>query len=651
MRFRWVALAALLAIGGVFSPRSAKAALRPTLHDKTKSVTIDFASQVKPVLSQYCYSCHGEKKKGGLDFRIYEDQASASKDRAVFEKILNKLQAHEMPPENKPQPTDAERGVLTNWVATTFFKCDCDHPDPGRVTIRRLNRAEYNNTIRDLVGVDFQPAADFPADDTGYGFDNIGDVLSLSPVLLEKYLAAAEKILASVFPLDGRGKAGGAATNTLYKRLMICAPGRVPKLDCARLVVTNFATHAFRRPLSPEEQQRLVGLFTSLDAQGESFDDAIKMTLEAILVSPQFLFRGDIQPEPNNEKAVRPVDDYALASRLSYFLWSSMPDGELFNQAAHRTLRRNLEAQVRRMLKDPKAHALVENFAGQWLQLRNLKLVSPDTKRFPAFDDGLRTSMQKETELFFEFIRQQNRSVLEFVDADYSFLNEKLARLYGIEGVEGEEFRRVELQDRRRGGLLTQASILTLTSNPTRTSPVKRGKWVLENILGAAPPPPPPNTPQLKEGKSALKGSLRQRMEQHRADPNCITCHERMDPIGFGFENFDAIGAWRDTEGEFAIDASGKLVSGETFNGPAELKALLLKQKRDDFVRFLAQKMLTYALGRGLEYYDKCAVDQIMKRLAKEQFRFSALILEIVKSTPFEMRRGERAPIEVAGRQ
>ena len=299
------------------------------------------------------------------------------------------------------------------------------------------------------------------------------------------------------------------------------------------------------------------------------------------------------------------------------------------------------------MLKDAKAHALVENFAGQWLQLRNLKLVSPDPKRFPAFDETLRGAMQKETELFFEFIWRENRIVLEFIDADYSFLNHKLASLYGIDGVEGEQFRRVTLTGKQRGGLLSQASVLTITSNPTRTSPVKRGKWVLENILGAPPPPPPPNVPQLKEGKGALAGSLRQRMEQHRADPNCASCHQRMDPIGFGFENFDGIGAWREMDGEFAIDASGQLVSGETFNGPAELKALLLARKRDDFIRCLTRKMLTYALGRGFEYYDKCAVDQISKKLAKDQYRFSTLILEIVKSTPFQMRRGESAPMNI----
>jgi len=425
---------------------------------------------------------------------------------------------------------------------------------------------------------------------------------------------------------------------------MMCEPDQGHWLPCARKTITSFATRAFRRPITAQEQERLLTLFKATADRGDPFETAVKLFVEAVLVSPQFLFRGDVRPEPNNPQAIRPVDEYALASRLSYFLWSSMPDEALFAQAAHRSLRRNLGSEVARMLKEPKAHALVENFAGQWLQLRNLKLVSPDQKQFPLFDESLRLGMQKETELFFESICRENRSLMELISADYTFLNEKLAHLYGIERVEGEQFRRVTLKGNQRGGLLAQASILTITSNPTRTSPVKRGKWVLENILGAPPPPPPPNVPELKEGKEALTGPLRHRMEQHRSDPNCSTCHSRMDPIGFGFENFDAIGAWRDREGDFDIDSSGTLQTGESFTGPAELKALLLKEKRDDFVRCLTEKMLTYALGRGLEYYDKCAVERITKNLAKDHYRFSTLILEIVKSTPFQMRRGETPP-------
>jgi len=361
-----------------------------------------------------------------------------------------------------------------------------------------------------------------------------------------------------------------------------------------------------------------------------------------VLVSPHFLFRGELQPEPGNPTRISPIDDFALASRLSYFLWSAMPDDELFRQAERGTLHRNLEAQVKRMLSDPKANALVENFAGQWLQLRNLDLVMPDAKLFPDFDDDLRKAMRKETEMFFGYILREDRNILEFIDANYTFANERLARFYGVRGPSGDEFQRVSLKGSRRGGLLTQASILTITSNPTRTSPVKRGKWVLENILGTPPPPPPPNVPELKEGKeSVLSETLRQRMEQHRANPNCASCHARMDPIGFGLENYDAIGAWRAKDGEFPIDASGKLVSGESFKGSAEFKRILLKQKRDEFVHCLTEKMLTYALGRGLEYYDQCAVDQITKCLAKNRYQFSSLVMEVIKSAPFQTRRGE----------
>ena len=411
----WVLLVLLLVGGVTFEGLTARAAARNEPVLGTKPVKADFVKHVRPLLSEYCYGCHGEKKKGGLDFRIYTSESTTLRDRPVFEKVLAKLQAHEMPPENKPQPTAAECELITNWVTSCFFKCDCNHPDPGRITIRRLNRAEYNNTIRDLIGVDFQPADDFPADDSGYGFDNIGDVLSLSSVLMEKYLAAAEKIVTAVFGDSVTNQAMSVApahTNAAYRQLMICEPDQGHWLPCARKTITSFATRAFRRPITAQEQERLLTLFKATADRGDPFETAVKLFVEAVLVSPQFLFRGDVQPEPNNPQAIRPVDEYALASRLSYFLWSSMPDEALFAQAAHRSLRRNLGSEVARMLKEPKAHALVENFAGQWLQLRNLKLVSPDQKQFPLFDESLRLGMQKETELFFESICRENRSLM-----------------------------------------------------------------------------------------------------------------------------------------------------------------------------------------------------------------------------------------------
>jgi hypothetical protein len=355
------------------------------------------------------------------------------------------------------------------------------------------------------------------------------------------------------------------------------------------------------------------------------------------------LFRGELQSPSENALGVTQINEFALASRLSYFLWSTMPDETLLADAERGVLRKNMDKQIERMLKHPRAQALVDNFASQWLQFRSLASLTPDKKTFPDFDDDLRAAMEKETELFFANIIKEDRSLLDFLSANYSFINARLARHYGIKGVTGDDFRRVSLEGTPRGGILTHASILTLTSNPTRTSPVKRGKWVLENLLGAPPPPPPPNVPDLKEDKKAkLTGSLRQRMEQHRADAACANCHARMDPLGFGLENFDGIGKWREKDEGFPINPSGELVSGEEFKGPQDLKKILLEKKKDEFMRCVSEKMLTYALGRGLEFYDRCALDQIRRDLAKNKYKFSALVTAIAKSTPFQMRRTEQ---------
>jgi hypothetical protein len=550
-----------------------------------------------------------------------------------------------MPPEEKPQPTPAEVERFARAITDVLAKVDCGREsDPGRVTIRRLNRAEYNNTIRDLVGVDFRPGDDFPSDDVGYGFDNIADVLTLPPLLFEKYLAAAEQVAEKAIVV-GPEAAKKDKLPESHRRILFITPTRASKTEAARAIIERFASRAYRRPVAAGEVGRLLRFVDLAEEGGEGFERGIQLAVEAILCSPQFLFRVELDPRPRRRgevlPPVRPVNDYELASRLSYFLWSSMPDDELTELAAQGELRSddNLERQVERMLRDPKAGALVDNFGDQWLQLRLLATVNPDAKQFPTFDDDLRRAMLQETRLFFESVLREDRSVLDFLDARDAFVNERLARHYGIAGVKGEEFRRVSLTDDRRGGLLGQASILTVTSNPTRTSPVKRGKWILEQILGTPPPQPPANVPELKEDQDVvLKGTLRQRMEQHRADPNCATCHARLDPLGFGLENYDAIGSWRDKEGAFPIDASGTLPTGESFQGPKELKAIL-KGRSDEFVRCLAEKMLTYALGRGLDYYDKCAVDRIVAAMAQNDFRFSTLVGEIVASDPFQKRR------------
>jgi hypothetical protein len=360
-----------------------------------------------------------------------------------------------------------------------------------------------------------------------------------------------------------------------------------------------------------------------------------------MLVSPHFLFRI----EKNRPEDVYPISQHELASRLSYFIWSSMPDDELLRAADQGSLRKPavLAAEVRRMLRDPRSRALAENFGGQWLELRKLESVTPDRQRFPEFEEYLRMSMRQETELFFDSIVRQDRSILDFIDANYTFLNERLAQFYNIPGVKGPEFRQVLLDgDTQRGGILTQASILTVSSYATRTSPVLRGKWILENILNAPPPPPPPGVPNLDETKVGSSASLRQQLEEHRKNATCASCHARMDPLGFGLENFDAIGAWRTHDGKFPIDASGTLPDGRSFQGPQELKAII-KADREAFVECLTEKLLTYALGRGLERYDRPAVKQIAARVAASDYRFSSLVLEIASSLPFQMRRGDQA--------
>jgi mono/diheme cytochrome c family protein len=746
-----------------------------------------FARDVVPFLEKNCLRCHGEKvKKANLALHLYRDEKAVAKDRKTWERVLHMVEEGEMPPSGRPRPPAADVEAFTRSVHGVFDRADrADRADPGRVTVRRLNRAEYNNTIRDLVGIDFNPAEDFPADDVGNGFDNIGDVLSLSPVLMERYLAAAESIVQRAiivgdpprpprrhlpalflspsigrevpnrsldskgdlstlykvlvpgeyrlrtrawgrqagdepvclaFTIDGKEvsvddvkategkkdhyesplikleagehraavaflnpftdpKAGKPeeAKRALFveylelegpmdtyppshKRIMAC-DATLPKREQARQILTRFATRAYRRPATPAEVERLLTLVDAAQARGDRWEAGVQTALEAVLVSPKFLFRVELDDRPDTA-GPHALDEYQLACRLSYFLWSSMPDDELVDLAGKMQLTANLDGQVRRMLKDPKAHALVDNFFMQWLQLRRLNTFAPDPKLFPSFNEELRASMLKETDLFVSEVVREDRSILDLIDADFTYLNRTLARHYGISDTNGNrrgekpvrpdgrpifgrEFFRVSLPDRERGGLLTQASVLTVTSNPTRTSPVKRGRWVLEQILGEPPPPPPPNVPELAETPQAvLSGSLRQRMEQHRANPSCAACHARMDALGFAFENFDAIGALRTKDGDFAIDPSGTLPDGQSFKGPAELKTVL-KGKKDLFARCLAEKMLTYALGRGLEPYDRPGVEKITAALARDDYRFSTLVLEIARSDPFRLRRGK----------
>ena len=425
-----------------------------------------------------------------------------------------------------------------------------------------------------------------------------------------------------------------------YNKIFVTQPSaKVTKAQAAEKIIRHFANRAFRRPVTDDEMASLLTFWNKVDADQRPFNESIDLTLQAVLVSPQFLFRIEAEPTPK-ENGVHTLTEYELASRLSYFLWSSMPDDELFSLATQGKLRANLAPQVKRMLQDPKAQALVDNFTGQWLQLRLLDTVNPLPDKFPSFDEPLRAAMIGETKHFFQAVVQEDRSVIDFINANYTFVNERLAKHYGIPGITGDDFRRITIPaGQPRGGLLTQASILTLTSYANRTSPVLRGKWVLENLFNAAPPPPPAGVKLLSEdAKAQLSGTMRQRMEQHRTDPTCAGCHARMDVIGFALENFDGIGAWRDKDASGdKIDASGKLPDGHTFVGADGLRQLLMAQK-DEFTRALTDRLLTYALGRGLERTDRRFVRDIAADVANHDYKFSELATMIVESVPFEER-------------
>jgi hypothetical protein len=747
-----------------------------------------FERDALPFTKKYCLPCHqGDTPSAGVSLDEYKTEPQMLKARNLWEKVGVAVVSKHMPPPGMPQPTDAERQAFAGYVQGAISKADCAVKTPGRVTLRRLNRAEYNNTVRDLLGANVRPADDFPSDDVGYGFDNIGDVLSISPLLMEKYLEAARKVArASVYApedkqaarsrvfaassLDGDGgdfpdtngrilfsngacgvnfefpgpgkykarvvafeqKAGPEASKMSFQvgakkvrtvqvravqknptqfdfefeydragmdrvsvtfdndyyndsstdpkvkgdrnliiqsveivpvSVTIADPKEFPAFhnkvmesfpnagadgvipDTAfdgttRKVMSEFLPRAFRRPVAKAEVERYVGLARTVRKSGQSFEKGVQVAIQAALVSPNFLFM--VEPNPKPGEAKRPLTDYEIATRLSYFVWSSMPDDRLFALAAQGKLKdpKTLNAEALRMLKDPKAKALADNFAGQWLNLRKLSLSSPDPKQFPGFSESLRNAMRTETDLFFMHVVTQDRPITDFLSSDYTFLNEPLAKHYGNADVKGDNFRLVKLGGGQRGGLISQASILTLTSNPGRTSPVKRGKWVMENILNTPPPPAPPNVPQLEDDKAEkgpLTGTLRQRMEQHRSNPACASCHTSMDSIGFGLENFDATGAWRLMDGETKIDAAATMPDGKSFSGPAGLRNYLLGRK-DQFARAFAEKLLTFALGRGIEPYDRCNLDAMGQTVAKNGYKFSAVVATVVNSEPFRYR-------------
>ncbi len=732
---------------------------------------------------QRCVICHSAKVHTADVVLEGIDLGHIGNAAPVLERALRKVRTGEMPPPPLPRPPAEASAAFVKTLEAALDRAAAAHPNPGRPAIHRLNRAEYSNAVRDLLALDIDAGGMLPVDDSGYGFDNIADVLSVSPVLLERYMSAARKVarlavgdlsikpeiveftaprgrrnerVSDDLPFDSAGgisvhyyfpvdaeyvirirfsspfdgkqaapeemrlpiKAGwrtlgvtfprestkpeiespaprrgpapvippsepveadvrldgvsvkrfeeqpppGAAVPAVDKlivagpyhatgrgdtasrrRIFVCRPSAPAAEEaCARTILQTLAHRAFRRPVTDADVKPLVAFYAAARRDGADFDGGIQKALTALLVSPDFIFRVEHDPKGAAPGTVYRISDLELASRLSFFLWSSLPDDQLLADAEAGELHDPsvLQVEVRRMLADERSDALVRNFAGQWLSLRNLAVVKPDPIIFPEFDDSLRQAFGTETELFFEHILREDRSILELLDANYSFINQRLAEHYKVPNVYGSQFREVTFTDPNRGGLLGQGSILTVTSYPNRTSVVQRGKWILESLLGTPPPPPPPDIPELKpEGRDGRQLTAREQMEQHRANPICASCHARMDPLGFALENYDGVGRWRAKDAGSTIDATGRLPDGATFNGPAELKKVLATSHSDEFIDTMVQKLLTYALGRGLEYYDKPAVRSIMREAARGDYKFSALVTAIVQSTPFQMRR------------
>jgi len=756
-------------------------------------------STERAFLNQYCVGCHNQTAKTAGLMLDQMDVSQVGAHADVWEKVVRKMRAGMMPPAGARRPDKPTLNTFATWLEGELDRYAAAHPNPGAPALHRLNRAEYANVIRDLLGLEIDTAALLPADDSSYGFDNIASALGMSPALMERYLSASSKIsrlaigdptippsekiypapvdltqtyhveglpigtrggmlVRHNFPVDGEyviaialsqsglqaanianaeqleislngqriklfdlngpppeAEAGSSTAPTFQVRtaikaglqsigatfvaknyapaedtlqpyfrsvmpgnvwtvvphvgtvgvkgpyqttgvgdtpsrrqVFVCHPDNAQKeLPCAKDIISKLSRRAFRRPVTDQDMESLMGFYQQGRETG-SFEEGIKAALQRILVSPQFIFRFEAEPTKAGE--VFRISDVELASRLSFFLWSSAPDDELMALATQGKLKDPLvlEKQVRRLLKDHRSKELVTNFAGQWLYLRNLQSVIPAMDEFPDYDDNLRQAFRDETELLFDSIVREDRNVVDLLTADYTFLNERLAKHYGVAGVYGSQFRRVSLgADNPRRGLLGQGSVLTVTSLATRTSPVLRGKWILENILGTPPPEPPPNVPPLKENGPRPNDksvevieypTVRQRMEEHRTNPVCASCHKMMDPIGFALENFDAVGQWRTRDGRNPVDAAGQLVDGTKISGPADLRNALLGYS-DQFVRTVTEKLLTYGLGRGVEYYDQPAVRSIVRQASRDHYKFSSLIIGIVESAPFQMKK------------
>jgi len=750
--------------------------------------TADYAHLARPLVELYCFDCHtGDEPEAGFSFDKVDGAVDFQRHRAAWKKIAARVRAGDMPPEDYEAPTQAEREQLLQWIDARLAEFNCDGPqDPGWVTLRRLNRDQYRNTVRELLSVDFEPAESFPPDELAYGFDNNGDALSLTPRLLEKYLAASEQIASQAvlapeslsrprieisrdrwegahhngsenqslhregvidfvydFPTEGRyllratvagDQAGDEPVrmglvdagriiktvevyarhdesevyvaelksdagqqrvgvtflndhfdpnerkgssegdrNLIVRKFEIVGPidsamrappsahrrwfNEPPSLDqwreaqawqpAVRTSLERFARDAYRRPAPEAEIERLVQLADRRRLAGDTYERAMQVVLQVMLVSPRFLFVGNVdQPQRDRQGAELgyAIDEFELASRLSYFLWSSMPDRQLLELASEGKLREQLDSEVTRMLRDRKSEQFASNFTGQWLGTRLLGEFEPDEKLYGKFGTKLREAMAREAELVFAEVLRENKPITTLIDADFTYLNGRLAEHYSLPDVSGNYFRRVSLANLPaaagvRGGVLTMAGVLAVTSNPNRTSPVKRGKWILGDLLGEAPPSPPPGSDSLpvKTADEAPK-TIREQMELHREDPSCAVCHKQMDILGFSMENYDPVGRWRTSDDVGPVDASGELPGGQKINGVNDLKKVLLARK-DEFRNCLTEKMLTYALGRGLEYYDECAVRDINARLEEDDDRIRTLIIATIESQPFQKRR------------
>lgn len=629
-------------------------AARPALGDDGPPQ--HFSTEVRPLLAAHCLKCHNSKEhEAEVDFSRLLDDKAAWRDRKLWRRAAAQLTAGTMPPESEKRLSKEQQDALLQWMRKAADYIDRSTSDPGPALVRRLNRVEYELTIRDLVGITFdaRSAVGMPDEETAQGFTNLAVVLSMPPTLLDKYLQAADKVLDITFspaiPNPAQKLDGGKQQQAkeAYNKLVFVKPDNdLGERAAAEQILARFLRRAYRRPVGDEELQRFLAIFAKQRVKGDGFDHALRAMLKPVLVSPHFLYR--VEQIPRTKDAFQRISDHELATRLSYFLWSTMPDEELSKLADENKLHEPavLEQQVRRMLIDAKARALTEQFAVQWLQLEKLANARPSTEFFPGFNDKLRRAMRDETLLFFDKLREEDRSVLELLDSDYAYLNQDLAKHYGIAGVTHPELRRVTLRpEDHRGGLLGMGSVLAMTSHTHRTSPTQRGKYVLDVILGAPPPPPPANVGILKEDKQRPNAeTFREQLARHAAEASCANCHKKMDPLGFALDNFDASGAWRESTPERPLNTAGELPSGEKFSGVSELKRVL-RQHQDDFLRNLVEQTFTYALGRTILDTDEAAVRDTQAGLAANDHKFTALMLGVVKSFPFHHRRGSTAEI------